>query len=295
MTRDDNTLERREPIARRAGTGRRALLLGLSAAAVGVATRTVLAAPSARLIEERWGRFGADAIGPDNTHWAEFLEQFRVVDADGVARLRYAAAAKASGAMERLDGYLAQLQAARPMVMSRDVAFAYWCNLYNALTVRRVLAAYPVSSIREIGGGFFSAGPWREDLAVVEGEALSLDDIEHGVLRPAFRDPRVHYALNCASVGCPNLDAKPFAPETLGASLDRAARAFVNSPRGLRFEGERLIVSSIYHWFREDFEAQEGGLFGHLRAFAAPALAKRLAGRERYDDHAYDWSLNNAA
>jgi hypothetical protein len=124
---------------------------------------------------------------------------------------------------------------------------------------------------------------------------MSLDDIEHGTMRPTFRDPRVHYAVNCASIGCPNLRPRAFTAARLEAELDDAARAFVNHPRGVSVLADgRLRVSSIYHWFREDFGGDDAGVIAHLRRHAAPPLATRLASAMAIAGHDYDWTLNDA-
>lgn len=152
------------------------------------------------------------------------------------------------------------------------------------------------ASIKDINisPGLFSFGPWDKKLLTIEGEAVSLNDIEHRILRPLWRDPRIHYALNCASLGCPNLDAKAFSARDMNARLDAAARAFINHPRGARFEDGELVVSSIYDWFMEDFGGDEAGVLAHLRQYAAPALAEKLAKHGRLDRSTYDWRLNGA-
>jgi Protein of unknown function, DUF547 len=181
-------------------------------------------------------------------------------------------------------------EAIMPSTLSREARFAFWVNLYNALTLKVVLDAFPVRSIRNIGVG----GPWRRALVTVEGRRLSLDDIEHRTLRTGWREPRIHYAVNCASIGCPNLMARPWTAATLDTDLDRAARAFVNSPRGVSPIGARQVrVSSIYHWFKEDFGGNNAGVLAHLRRYADADLRASLDGAS-IDGHDYDWSLNSA-
>lgn len=219
---------------------------------------------------------------------------------DGVNRVRYAGWKASSADLGALDAWIAQAAARRPSAMGRAEAFAYWANLYNALTLKVVLDRYPVRSIRDIRStgvpldpkGWI--GPWRTRLVVVEGRRMSLDDIEHETMRPGFRDPRVHYAVNCASIGCPNLWPRAWRAATLERELDAAAAAFVNHPRGaaMRPDG-RLRVSSIYVWFREDFGGDEAGVLTHLRRHAGPALAARLPGATIAED-GYDWALNDA-
>lgn len=118
---------------------------------------------------------------------------------------------------------------------------------------------------------------------------VSLDDIEHRFLRPLWRDPRLHYALNCASLGCPNLMRTAFTASNTETLLEEAARGFVGHPRGVHLQGGKLIVSSIYIWFREDFGGSDTGIVEHLKRYGAV-----LDGRTRIDGDAYDWALNEA-
>ena len=270
---------------------RRSALFG--AAAIGAtATLSVpaAAAPRSKLIDKHWANFGGDA-GPDHREWAANLKSWRSMSPDGVARFDYEAALPS---FHKVSQYVAKLSDAKPTAMTRNAAFAYWANLYNAATVMLVLADYPVKSIKDVRGGLFNSGPWAYEVLNVEGRALSLDDIEHGILRPIWRDARLHYAVNCASIGCPNLPAKPWAAGTLNADLDRAARAFVNHPRGARVQKGRLYVSSIYEWFQEDFGGDDAGVIAHLKKYAKPSLAKALGGVDEIYDDTYDWSLNRA-
>lgn len=196
----------------------------------------------------------------------------------------------------RLKAYLATLEAARPTGMSRDHQFAYWVNLYNAKTVDVVLDHYPVKSIRDInlgGGGLFGRGPWKKAILTVEGADLSLDDVEHTILRPFFGDARVHYAVNCASIGCPNLQMSAFGAAGLSAQLDSAAREYINAPRGVTVARGGVTASSIYDWFSEDFGTKTD-LFAHWQKFANSSLAGQLADTRQKVRYAYDWGLNDA-
>jgi len=256
--------------------------------------RALLALPLATLLPR------AAFAGPDAALDA-LLARHVVPHEDGVTRLRYAAWKASAADLRALDAWIEQAAARRPTAMPRNEAFAFWANLYNALTLKVVLERYPVRSIRDIrstGVPFdprqFS-GPWRTRLVTVEGRRMSLDDIEHETMRPTFRDPRVHYAVNCASIGCPNLWPRAWRAETLERELDAAAAAFVNHPRGVTVLPDgRLRVSSIYSWFREDFGNSEAGVVAHLRQHAVPALAARLGERTTIAEDAYDWALNDA-
>jgi hypothetical protein len=173
---------------------------------------------------------------------------------------------------------------------------AYWINLYNAFTVDLILSRFPVASIRDINisPGLLARGPWGAKLLTVEGEKLSLDDIEHRILRPIWKDNRVHYAVNWASLGCPNLQPVAYTSGNTEALLEQGAREFINHPRGVAIDKGRLQVSSIYIWFQEDFGRDAEDLMEHWQTYANPALAEAL---EKYSGglaHDYDWRLNGA-
>ena len=128
-----------------------------------------------------------------------------------------------------LDRYLEVIAAVDPDTLSTDARFAFYVNAYNAWTIKLILSRYPdIASIKDLGGLFSS--PWKKAIARIDGERLTLDQIEHGILRQQFSDPRVHFALNCASKGCPPLQGEPFVGEHLDAQLNHAAIAFINNP-----------------------------------------------------------------
>ena len=132
---------------------------------------------------------------------------------------------------------------------------AYWINLYNALTVKVVLDAYPVDSIRDIHEGVSRLpAPWGDVHTNVAGQDLTLDQIEHGILRPIWRDERIHYAVNCAAYGCPHLLETAFTAANTESLLDAGARDYVNNPRGVDVvDDDFIVISSIYEWYAEDF------------------------------------------
>lgn len=235
----------------------------------------------------------------DDAAYDALLARYVSASADGINRVDYARWNDSAGDRAALNAYVAELAAQRPSAFARERAFAYWINLYNAVTLQVVLERYPVASIRDIrseGTGLDPRaliGPWRTKRVAVEGRRLSLDDVENTILRPTFRDPRVHYAINCASIGCPNLMPRAWRAETLEADLDAAARAYVNHPRGVSVNANgSLRVSSIYRWFRADFGGSDATVIAHLRRYASPELAARLSGATRIAGHGYDWALN---
>jgi len=228
----------------------------------------------------------------DHVAWDRLLAKYLIVNDTGANKFRYADVTADDRAM--LQEYLSFLQALEISRYNRAVQFAYWVNLYNALTIDVVLLHYPTESIRDIdtSPGFLADGPWGEKPVVVEGHALSLNDIEHRILRPIWRDPRIHYVVNCASIGCPDLQPKAFRAATLEADMDFAARSYVNDPRGVTVEYEWISISKIYDWFVEDFGGTEESVRDHLIYYAKPALADALRRHPRLDDQHYDWSLN---
>ncbi|UJF17950.1 DUF547 domain-containing protein [Vibrio sp. SS-MA-C1-2] len=187
---------------------------------------------------------------------------------------------------KKLNNYLKSLQEQDPRQLNRQEQYAYWVNLYNATTVKVILDNYPVKSITKIGG-FFSFGPWDEEQLTVEGKKLTLNDIEHRILRPIWQDPRTHYAVNCASLGCPNLQNKVFTANNSEALLDKAAAEFINSKKGVLEKEDEIQLSSIYEWFSVDFGSQQQ-LFKHLKQYK-PTI-KPFPKNIEYE---YDWNLND--
>ena len=235
---------------------------------------------------------------PDHEPWARLLKTW-VTEGEGGSPNRFDYGGLKASPHDRaaLKAYIASLETVDPEALSREEAFAFWVNLYNALTVEVVVDHYPVASIRDIdiSPGLFSTGPWGRKFVTVAGRELSLDDIEHGILRPQFGDPRVHYAVNCASIGCPDLAAEAYRGDNLDAMLDEAARAYVNSARGARVEGGELTASSIFKWYRKDFGGTEAGVLAELRKYAAPGLLEKLENVVSVASYDYDWSLNDTA
>jgi hypothetical protein len=240
----------------------------------------------------------AVAAEPDHGAWDTLVNRYVAESADGVSRVDYARWKAAGTDRAALTGYIQSLETVRPGTLSRAEQFAYWANLYNAVTVDTILARYPVASIRDIRSEGISLkgliGPWQTKKVTVDGRRLSLDEIENAIMRPTFRDPRVHYALNCASIGCPNLQRHAFRAATLEADLDAAARAYINHPRGVRTTPQGLRLSSIFTWYKADF-GTPAELRAHLERYAAPALATQIRATPTIAGYGYDWALNGAA
>ena len=192
----------------------------------------------------------------------------------------------------QLRDYLDSLTAIDPRSLNRTEQFAYWINLYNALTVDLMLDHPDKPSILRIGGGFLPTGPWDDDVTTIAGETLSLNDIEHRILRPIFQDHRIHFAVNCASVGCPNLASSAYTAGNLEAQLADGETRYLNHPRGLTLEDGQLTVSSIFKWYADDFGADREALLAYF-ASVRTDLADALTGYEGRIRYAYNWERND--
>ena len=272
----------------------RPVAVPLAAAAIAFGLVSGCGAPAPRELA------GWDASDETNTatidhgSWQEILDGYVRTDDSGVNLFDYAALSSNAGDTAKLSAYIDRLQRLDPLTCSRAEQMAYWINLYNAVTVRVVLSEYPVDSIKEIHEGVVpNTGPWQDKHANVNGRDLSLDDIEHGILRPLWRDRRIHYGVNCAAYGCPHLLATAFTAANTEELLEQGARDYVNDARGVDFVDEdSIVVSSIYEWYAEDFGNTEESVLAHLVDYADKDLAARLEGFDGSIEYDYDWSLN---
>lgn len=267
---------------------------GLSLPLMGFSSADSLFAPKPKALPG-WDAFARGSTRQvDHKPWSALLAKHVRRDSAGVARVHYAGFTSTD--QGQLQRYLKSLEGTDVAALDRPEQYAFWINLYNAVVVHTVLAAYPVASVQDIdtSPGLFSSGPWKAKAVTIMGKTLSLDDIEHGVLRPYWQDARVHYALNCGAVGCPNLRAEAYDTRRLDAQLDEQAKLYVNDPRGVAFDPSGgLIVSKIYAWFCDDFGGTDRAVVRHLQHYAAPNLAKRLAPITGIADARYDWALND--
>ena len=225
---------------------------------------------------------GAHA-GDRHQLWSELLAAHvhgSLVDYDGMGK-----------DSEKLDRYLDLLADTSVKDLSRDEQFAFYVNAYNAWTVKLILSRYPdLDSIKDLGTLWKS--PWKKKIARIDNQLLTLDNIEHDILRPRFKDPRVHFAINCAARSCPPLYREAFESDRLDVQLDTATKAFINDPKSTYLKDDRLYVSRIFKWFGEDFDDDP---IAFVRKHARGDLRMRLEARKgsvrvKYLD--YDWSLN---
>jgi hypothetical protein len=251
----------------------------------------------------------AQETGFDHSHatWTALLQRHVVLLRGGQAsQLRYAALASDHGPLRSYLAALSGVSAAQFDTFGKARQQAFLINAYNAFTVELVLTRYPaLKSIKDLGS--FLSSPWKQAWIPLLGRQLSLDGIEHGLLRRrgAYDEPRVHFAVNCASVGCPMLREEAYVAERLDLQLAQQARRFLADRTRNRWNAARgrLELSKIFDWYGEDFRQGHQGI-ASVAAFAAQhaeLLADAPADRERLRGAApdirfldYDWSLNDA-
>ncbi len=222
--------------------------------------------------------------------WQTILDNYLVSDTpDGVNLFKYGEVSAAD--RKTLQSYLQDLQNTDPRKLNKAEQFAYWVNMYNALTIEVVLDEYPVSSIRKIRFLTSPFGPWDKNFVEIAGQKLSLNDIEHRILRPIWQDPRIHFAVNCASIGCPNLMPNAFTSSNSEELMEAAAFAFIGHSRGMELDGNTLKLSSIFDWYGGDFGSNQLEINDYLSGYVADDV--------EFDPEAdysvefdYNWSLN---
>lgn len=239
----------------------------------------------------------------DHSVWDTLLKQYVISLRDGrVTQVDYAGFKVDHS---QLKQYLSLLSSVTQMDFDRwgkSEQLAFLINAYNAWTVELILPAYPnVASIKNLGS--FLKTPWKKRFIPLLGETRSLDDIEQGLIRGSnrYNDPRIHFAINCASIGCPALRAEAYVPERLDAQLEHATKAFLSDRSRNRLDEDTLKISSIFKWYREDFETGWRKA-NHLEQFLALykndlGLNSNITNRLMTGDIAiefmdYDWRLN---
>lgn len=210
-------------------------------------------------------------------------------------RVNYAALRKNQ---RSLNQYLTLLEKTDPAVLEAgNERFAFWINAYNAFTLRAVLDTLPNEEVDFQNYSIKKQwGIWTKKKHMVGGEMYSLDQIEHDILRPVFKDPRVHFAIVCASKGCPPLQNHAFHAETLDAELDRTTRSFANDPERVQIDrAENLVtLSFIFKWFGSDFKKADGSVASFLARHTADEARRKFfkTSDPRLKYYEYDWSLN---
>ncbi|MEM7359659.1 MAG: DUF547 domain-containing protein [Pseudomonadota bacterium] len=228
----------------------------------------------------------------DHSAWQDVLDEYLVSDdPSGVNLVDYEYLAE-EGRSE-LSSYLTEMTSLDPRSFNRAEQFAYWVNLYNALTLKVIIDSYPASSILKISEKTIAVGPWNDVVANIADTDVTLNDIEHRILRPYWQDYRIHFAVNCASIGCPNVQARAFTSANTEDLLDSAADEFINHPRGVFIGDNGVTLSSIFEWYQEDFGNNEEEMLATLEDYMDEEQYARILALKDRIDYQYDWSLND--
>lgn len=245
----------------------------------------VIESPLVQRLETGWSK-GHEVF--DHSVWHSLLQEASV---PAQSRVRYSVFKTRQDA---LDSYLKTIADVDMTRLNRDEQMALLINAYNAYTVRLILENYPgVKSIRDLNS------PWKTARYTVGGETLSLDDIEHGLLRPIFKDPRIHFAVNCASIGCPPLADFAFTGANLEAQLETVTRETLQNPAYVRLNGTTLEISSLLDWYGGDFinptfKGASSSVTMYVAGYATEDVAKVIrANPKSVNFLPYDWRLND--
>ena len=233
----------------------------------------------------------AHAQAFDHTHpaWEALLRKHVVLlDGGKASQMNYSAIAAERAAVREYLQSLSRVGEAEFNGWSSAEQVAFLINAYNAYTVEKILTRYPdIRSIWDFGKVF--GNPFRDEFFTLLGARMSLDGIEHGILRKRYREPRIHYAVNCASIGCPMLREEAYVAARLDEQLEQQARRFLSDRTRNRFRDGRLEVSKIFDWYKEDFEPREEYFARYAGALGMPPGASpRLVFLD------YDWALNDS-
>ncbi len=189
---------------------------------------------------------------------------------------------------QELESYLSTLSAFPfdRVRITREAGMALWINAYNAFTVKLIIDHYPLNSITELNDG--DQNPWDKAFILMSGEYISLNKIEHEILRAQFKDPRIHFAINCASVSCPKLMNSAFTAENLEKMLEQGTRDYINNSDENKISPAKAEVSQLFQWFAGDFIDAEGS----VKAFINKYSKTQILERTKLEYKEYNWSLN---
>ncbi len=226
--------------------------------------------------------FGKNNPKASHDQWSVLLQKY--VDEEGF--VDYASFRQDSS---KLIQYLSQLSNNPPgSNWSDEEQIAFWINAYNAFTVKLILDYYPLESIKDIKDGIaFVNSVWDIKFFSIGGKEMDLNNIEHGILRKKFDEPRIHFAINCASMSCPKLLNEAYIADQLDRQLTSVAEAFLANDKKNEISEDQVVISKIFSWFSKDFK-KDGSLIDFLNKYAPVEISDEA--RISYMD--YDWGLN---
>ncbi len=246
-----------------------------------------LSAPAqAQELVDVFNKTGANEKQIDYAPYREFLETYMKASNDGVNRFSYGNITAEGRGL--LTTQLSILHGIRIIDYNKNIQLAYWINLYNIIVLHAVVKNYPIESIEDI------PKVWKTDYVTVQGQKLSLDDIEHAIIRPIFKDWRIHAALNVAAISSGNIPFKPYGTNNLDYELNQTATQWLSHPRTFHGEGNTLRLSTVFKWYKEDFGDSREGLLSiiqqNLNDFA---MIKFNTYKDKKIKYFFDWTLND--
>jgi hypothetical protein len=190
----------------------------------------------------------------------------------------------------QLDAYLKVLSNNHPQTSwKKNDQLAFWINAYNAFTVKLIVKHYPVKTIKELGGSIYKINtPWDIKFIKIGEETYDLNNIEHGIIRKEFNEPRIHFAVNCASISCPKLRNEAYVGSKLDSQLDDQAKSFINNPSKNNIKKKTAQLSKLFRWFKGDFENGKTTVIDFINKYAETKITKKT----KIDYLEYDWNLN---
>lgn len=224
----------------------------------------------------------------DQTHkkWNQILHQYTVKKINQVY-FKYKELKKHESILTAYLNELESLSKQEFSTFNQNQKLAFWINAYNAYTIQIIEKHYPLKSIKDISSGWFSSGPWKLKFINLFGEKISLDHIEHGTIRKKFNEPRIHFAVNCASVGCPSLLQEAFTAVKLDTQLEKAAKNFLQNESKNYVKGNTLYLSKIFKWYGDDFDKKYDGFKNYVtKTLNLPQKDYKV------EFSTYDWNLN---
>lgn len=253
----------------------------------------VSAAPKAELIKFWDDSEALSIMQVDHSAWQDILTAY--VDdqhPSGVNRFNYASVTPSDSA--KLKNYLSYLQKLEPRQLNSEEAKAFWINMYNAILVDKIVDAYESGSRRAINrlmnGGVESRALSR-DAAELLMQEISLNDIQHGILRPIWKDPRVHFALSTGALSGANIQKAAFNGANNEALLEKAKAEFMQHPRAVRVEDNSLVLNSVFEWYAADFGDNKSAVLAYIRENTSDTMRQAMDGLSRISFD-YNWDLN---
>ena len=226
-----------------------------------------------------YGCMTTETNAQDHQEWDRLLQKHvsldGVVDYEGFKKDR-----------TQLDKYLKQLSGTSVKKLSAKGQKVFWINAYNGYTVQLILDNYPLKSIMDLK--FKGKDAWSYPFIQIDGKTYTLNNIEHDILRKEFPDPRIHFAVNCASASCPKLANKAFEVGNIDSLMDTLTKAYVNDKSQNKLSANSVKISEIFKWYQEDF-VKSGTLIDFLNKYSTTKINKNA----KVEYLPYDWSLNN--